>query len=136
MVQAQTYSSLLARQARQGTSPFFLPPGILIGLGQVLLKQLSSGNGIDTTEAIWFHPGRMPALQTLGSALLSIFAVGMGASIGREGAPKQAGAVFASSPTLKLSPTSSGGCLWLVAPDLEWQRLMASLSVVHSSPWR
>jgi chloride channel protein, CIC family len=71
-----------------------LAAGILTGVGQVLLKQLSSGNGIDTTEAIWFHAGRMPALRTLGSALLSIFAVGMGASMGREGAPKQAGAVF------------------------------------------
>jgi H+/Cl- antiporter ClcA len=63
-----------------------LAAGILTGVGQVLLKQLSSGNGIDTTEAIWFHAGRMPALRTLGSALLSIFAVGMGASMGREGA--------------------------------------------------
>jgi len=70
--------------------------GILTGAGQVLLKHLSSGNGIDTTEAIWFHAGRMPALRTLGSALLSIFAVGLGASMGREGAPKQAGAVFAN----------------------------------------
>jgi CIC family chloride channel protein len=73
-----------------------LVAGILNGVGQVLLRQLSSGNGIDTTEAIWFHAGRMPALRTLGSALLSIFAVGMGASMGREGAPKQAGAVFAN----------------------------------------
>ena len=73
-----------------------LAAGVLTGVGQVLLKQLSSGNGIDTTEAIWFHAGRMPALRTLGSAVLSIFAVGMGASMGREGAPKQAGAVFAN----------------------------------------
>ena len=70
--------------------------GILVGVGQVILKQLSSGNGIDTTAAIWFFAGRMPALRTLGSAVLSIFAVGMGASLGREGAPKQAGAVFAN----------------------------------------
>ena len=73
-----------------------LAAGILTGIGQVLLKQLSSGNGIDTTAAIWFYAGRMPALRTLGSAVLSIFAVGMGASMGREGAPKQAGAVFAN----------------------------------------
>ena len=73
-----------------------LAAGILTGVGQVLLKQVSSGNGIDTTAAIWFYAGRMPALRTLGSALLSIFAVGMGASMGREGAPKQAGAVFAN----------------------------------------
>jgi chloride channel protein, CIC family len=38
----------------------------------------------------------MPALRTLGSAVLSIFVVGMGSSMGREGAPKQAGAVFAN----------------------------------------
>jgi len=36
----------------------------------------------------------MPALRTLGSALLSVIVVGMGASLGREGAPKQAGAVI------------------------------------------
>jgi chloride channel protein, CIC family len=70
--------------------------GILTGIGQFLLKQLSSGNGIDTTAAIWFFAGRMPALRTLGSAVLSIFVVAMGASMGREGAPKQAGAVFAN----------------------------------------
>ena len=73
-----------------------LAAGILTGVGQFILKQLSSGNGIDTTEAIWFYAGRMPALRTLGSAVLSILAVGMGASMGREGAPKQAGAVFAN----------------------------------------
>src|ERR1700744_5264576 len=70
--------------------------GLLTAGGQLLLKRLSSGNGIDTTAAIWFNAGRMPTLRTLGSAVLSIFAVGMGASMGREGAPKQAGAVFAN----------------------------------------
>src|SRR5579862_6549525 len=73
-----------------------LAAGALTGLGQIILKKLTSANGIDTTAAIWFYAGRMPALRTLGSAVLSIFAVGMGASMGREGAPKQAGAVFAN----------------------------------------
>ncbi len=73
-----------------------LAAGLLTGVGQFILKRLSSGNGIDTTEAIWFQAGRMPAFRTLGSAVLSIFVVGMGASMGREGAPKQAGAVFAN----------------------------------------
>ena len=70
--------------------------GVVTAAGQVLLRRLSSANGIDTTAAIWFHAGRMPALRTLGSAVLSILVVGMGASLGREGAPKQAGAVFAN----------------------------------------
>jgi len=66
------------------------------GAGQLILGTLSSGNGIDTTAAIWFHAGRMPALRTLGSAVLSVILVGMGVSLGREGAPKQAGAVLAN----------------------------------------
>jgi H+/Cl- antiporter ClcA len=73
-----------------------LGAGVLTGLGQIVLRQLSSGNGIDTTAAIWFHAGRMPAWRTLGSALLSVVIVGMGVSLGREGAPKQAGAVMAN----------------------------------------
>ncbi|MGO4885518.1 MAG: chloride channel protein [Bryobacteraceae bacterium] len=71
-----------------------LGAGVLTGAGQIALGQLSSGNGIDTTAAIWFHAGRMPAWRTLGSALLSVIIVGMGVSLGREGAPKQAGAVM------------------------------------------
>jgi len=73
-----------------------LAAGIVTGVGQMVLKQLSSGNGIDTTAAIWFHAGRMPAWRTLGSAVLSVIIVGMGVSLGREGAPKQAGAVIAN----------------------------------------
>jgi H+/Cl- antiporter ClcA len=70
--------------------------GLVTGAGQIILKNLSSGNGIDTTAAIWFHAGRMPALRTLGSAVLSVIVVGMGVSLGREGAPKQAGSVIAN----------------------------------------
>ena len=73
-----------------------LGAAVLTGAGQLVLKRLSSGNGIDTTSAIWFHAGRMPAWRTLGSALLSVVIVGMGVSLGREGAPKQAGAVMAN----------------------------------------
>lgn len=73
-----------------------LGAGVITGIGQIILRQLSSGNGIDTTAAIWFHAGRMPPWRTLGSAVLSVVIVGMGVSLGREGAPKQAGAVFAN----------------------------------------
>jgi chloride channel protein, CIC family len=69
--------------------------GAITGLGQIVLGRLSSGNSIDITAAIWFFAGRLEHLRTLGSAVLSIVIVGMGASLGREGAPKQAGAVIA-----------------------------------------
>ena len=71
--------------------------GVLTGIGQLVLVRLSSGNGIDITEAIWFRAGRLPKLRTLGSAVLSVVLVGMGTSLGREGAPKQAGAVLADA---------------------------------------
>jgi chloride channel protein, CIC family len=74
-----------------------LGAGLLTGAGQLLLTRLSSGNGIDITASIWFHAGRLPALRTMGSAVLSVVIVGMGAALGREGAPKQAGAVIASA---------------------------------------
>ena len=71
-----------------------LAAGLLTSLGQWLMTRLASGNGIDVTTAIWFEAGRMPALRTLGTAALSIVIVGMGVPLGREGAPKQFGAVF------------------------------------------
>jgi H+/Cl- antiporter ClcA len=74
-----------------------LAGGLVTGAGQIMLVRLSSGNGIDITEAIWFSAGRLPALRTVGSAVLSVILVGMGASLGREGAPKQVGAVIANA---------------------------------------
>jgi chloride channel protein, CIC family len=73
-----------------------LGAGLVTGAGQIILVRLTSSNSIDITEAIWFSAGRLPALRTLGSAVLSVIVVGMGASLGREGAPKQAGAVIAN----------------------------------------
>ena len=82
-----------------------LAAGLATGIGQIVLRKLASGNGIDMAEAIWFYAGRLPALRTLGSAVLSVIVVGMGASLGREGAPKQAAAVLANffSDRLRLS---------------------------------
>ena len=71
--------------------------GVLVGAGQFLLSRLSSANGIELTTAIWLYAGRLPALRTLASATLSVIIVGMGAALGREGAPKQAGAVLANA---------------------------------------
>lgn len=74
-----------------------LGAGLLTGAGQLLLGRLPNGNGIDVVTAIALYAGRLPASRTLGSAVLSVVVVGMGASLGREGAPKQAGAVIANA---------------------------------------
>ena len=89
-------------RAASGAGPWrhlavLLGAGLLTGAGQLLLTRLSSGNGIDISAAIWFYAGRMPGLRTLGSAVLSVVIVGMGVALGREGAPKQAGAVIANA---------------------------------------
>ena len=101
-------SALIEAASRLGPARHvltLLAAGLLTGAGQWALTGLSSGNGIDITEAIWFRAGRLPTLRTLGSAVLSIVIVGMGAALGREGAPKQAGAVFGdlASDAWKLS---------------------------------
>ena len=74
-----------------------LAAGALTGAGQILVRRLAAGNSIDITEAISNFAGRLPALRTLATATLSVVVVGMGASLGREGAPKQAGAVLANA---------------------------------------
>lgn len=74
-----------------------LGAGLLAAAGQALLGHLPNGNGSDVVTAITLYGGRVPALRTLGSAVLSVVVVGMGASLGREGAPKQAGAVIANA---------------------------------------
>jgi chloride channel protein, CIC family len=90
--------SALFEAARQASPQrhlvLLLVAGLIVSLGQWLLTRLTSGNGIDVTAAIWFQAGRVPAWRTLGTAVLSIVIVGMGAPLGREGAPKQFGTVF------------------------------------------
>ena len=73
-----------------------LAAGLATSVSQWLLTRLTSGNSIDVTAAIWFQAGRMPAWRTLGTAVLSIVIVAMGVPLGREGAPKQFGVVFAN----------------------------------------
>ena len=79
---------------RNSTSVCCSAAGLATSFGQLALRRLTTGNSIDVTSAIWFQAGRVPAWRTLGTAVLSIVIVGMGAPLGREGAPKQFGAVF------------------------------------------
>jgi H+/Cl- antiporter ClcA len=70
--------------------------GLLAGLARKILRYACGGHGGEVSESIWFRSGRFPPIQTMARAVLSIVLVGLGASLGREGAPKQAGAVVAS----------------------------------------
>jgi chloride channel protein, CIC family len=114
-----------------------LGAGLCTGAGQVVLRRLTSGNGIDITEAISECGGRLPALRTLGTAVLSIVVVGMGASLGREGAPKQVGAVLANalSERAQLSDEQRR-LLWPAALGLEWRPLTACHWGARCSLWK
>jgi len=88
-----------------------LGAGAVVGIGQLVLVRLSSGNGIDITSAIWLSAGRMPMVRTLGSTLLSVVIVGMGAPSDAKAHPNKPGPSWPiSSQTKVASLMSSGGC--------------------------
>ncbi|MDA8310512.1 MAG: chloride channel protein [Actinomycetota bacterium] len=69
--------------------------GVVLGSAWVLLRRVGGPvRGLD--EAVWEHEGRLRPLVTAANALLQIVAVGAGATLGREGAPKELGAGLAS----------------------------------------
>jgi CIC family chloride channel protein len=70
--------------------------GFVASAGVWALKRSSGGHGGELNERIWFHSGRMPAIKTILQAAFSMVLVAMGASLGRESAPKQTGAAIAS----------------------------------------
>ncbi|MHB8346023.1 MAG: chloride channel protein [Acidiferrobacterales bacterium] len=70
--------------------------GIVAAFGVWLLKHTPGGTAGGVNDAIWFRSGRLTSGKTIAQAVLSIVIVAMGASLGREGAPKQTGAAIAS----------------------------------------
>lgn len=70
--------------------------GIVVGTTALALRRKADGGAAEVTAAIWHHGGRLAFFQSWARAALSVIGVGFGASLGREGAPKQAGAAIAS----------------------------------------
>ncbi len=71
--------------------------GVLVGTIRLLMREKSlAGRDHDLKEQIWFHADEMRPFRTVFQAIFSVVIVGMGASLGRELAPKQVGALIAS----------------------------------------
>ncbi|MFF9352464.1 chloride channel protein [Streptomyces sp. NPDC014734] len=70
--------------------------GAVAGIGWWLLRWWTGPGGSEVSTALWRDEGRLPLRRSLGTAVLSVVIVGMGASLGREGAPRLAGAALAS----------------------------------------
>lgn len=73
-----------------------LAAGFVTSAGIYVLNHGRGGSGGKLNERIWFHSGRLAEAKTIAQSVLSIAIVGMGASLGRETAPKQTGAAIAS----------------------------------------
>ena len=80
--------------------------GALAGLVGCLIKRRPGHHAGELTVALWFHAGRLAPATVLVRSILSIVIVGMGASLGREAAPKQVGALLGSMTGIRagLSP--------------------------------
>ncbi len=68
--------------------------GVVAGLGVVALARSGAS---DVSEALWLRSARLPLLASFARAAHSIVIVALGASLGREAAPQQAGAAIAST---------------------------------------
>ncbi|MGN6607367.1 MAG: chloride channel protein [Jatrophihabitans sp.] len=69
--------------------------GLIAGLGWWWLHRRSSTASVSVTHALATPDPRLGVAATVSDALLQIVAVGSGASLGREGAPRQVGASLA-----------------------------------------
>jgi CIC family chloride channel protein len=99
--------------------------GLVAGLGALVLARYPSG---EVSDALWLRGARLPLLPSIARAVQSIAIVALGASLGREAAPQQTGAAWAS--------TISD---WAKLPD--WQRRLlvacgagAGMAAVYNVP--
>ena len=70
--------------------------GAVTGVGWYLLRRFTAGRSSDLDDAVWTGTGELSFRRSSISGLLSEVAVGAGASLGREAAPKLMGAVSGS----------------------------------------
>jgi CIC family chloride channel protein len=68
----------------------------LVGAGAVVLRRFPASAGTEVSEALWLRGARLAFGPSIAHALLSIVTVGLGVSLGREGAPQLVGAATAS----------------------------------------
>ncbi len=70
--------------------------GGLVGLALYALGRVKSAHSNELEATIWFRSGALAPIRTALKAVISIIIVALGASLGREAAPKQAGALIGS----------------------------------------
>jgi chloride channel protein, CIC family len=71
--------------------------GVFGGVAWYLLRRYTRGEPSEIDEALWNGDGRLSFRRCLGTSVISEVVIGMGASIGREAAPKLLGGASASA---------------------------------------
>jgi chloride channel protein, CIC family len=71
--------------------------GVIAGIGALVIKRVRGSGAGEISEALWLGGGRLSFWRSHARAVLSIVIVGMGASLGREGAPQLTGAAVAAA---------------------------------------
>ncbi len=69
--------------------------GVVAG-GMYVLGRLPVAGGVEVSESVWLRGGHLTFIPSAARAVLSIVTVGLGVSLGREGAPQLVGAATAS----------------------------------------
>jgi chloride channel protein, CIC family len=70
--------------------------GVFGGVAWFFLRRYTRGESSEIDEAVWSGNGRLSFRRCLGTSVISEVVIGMGASIGREAAPKLLGGASAS----------------------------------------
>lgn len=102
--------------------------GVLVGMGWWLHRRRVDVESVSVTHALREPKPRLPMGATFTDASLQVVAVGAGASLGREGAPRQMGAATGGWIAARLNVT-----------DVEQRRLLAcgagaGLAAVYNVP--
>jgi chloride channel protein, CIC family len=69
--------------------------GAFGGVAWYVLRRLTPGEHSEIDDALWNRDGRLSFRRSLGTSVISEAVIGMGASIGREAAPKLLGGASA-----------------------------------------
>jgi chloride channel protein, CIC family len=70
--------------------------GVIGGVAWYLLRRFTPGQKTEVDEVLWSGEGRLSPLRSFGTSVISEVVIGLGASLGRESAPKLMGAVSGS----------------------------------------
>jgi chloride channel protein, CIC family len=73
-----------------------LSAGVFGGIAWFLLRRYTSGKKSELDDVVWGDGARLSFRRSFGTSVISEIVIGMGASIGRENAPKLMGGVSAS----------------------------------------